>query len=282
MKTKDRDKAAFSIARFMDETIELVTKATISIQKSIYEYLKEEILRFEINDDRFVAGQDLRKRIIYIEDRIEERINKSPYSNTINEFLGGFQSIEDRNIAFQKDYNDLTVALKSVSPARKLIAEQAEYAIRQGVKTAYIQPIKYLVMQQVTSGVSITEAKELLKKWDNGELSNGKFTNNTPAPNLQRYSTQIARDSTYGVHRTFQSIVKEKYGLGNFIYAGPIVAESRPLCRHLIAKGKPISFSEIDSLIAQFPEGLIAGTNASNFTQYCGGYNCQHQAFAVR
>lgn len=268
----------------MDNNIDELAAIANPIQKKAYDILREELLRFEISDGKLVSGQDLRRKLIAAEDKIEALFKVKIWEDSITSFLNTFQTIEERNVSMQRDYNQLRIDTALLTPARKLIYDQAKYELIQGIAPQYVQPAKFLLMNQVTGGASIQDALTMLERWDKGELSNGKYTNDMPAPNLQKYATQIARDTSYGVDRTINSIIKDRYSLGKFIYAGGIVEDSRPLCRYLVSLNRDIEFDELPPLLSnpQYQKGLIADTTKENFTQRCGGYACRHKVFAVR
>lgn len=267
---------------YIDNQVEKVAGVSTSLQSKIYDIVREELLKFEIKDGVLVPDQDLRKRLIELEDKIEAVLNTRIWDNTVNEFLSSYQTIQDRNVSMNRDYNQLEVDTKLLSPARRFIYDQALYALKTGIAPQYVQPVKFLLMQQVTAGASITESLKLLEKWDKGEASSGKYTSGMPAPDLKRYATQIARDSAYAVDRNISSIIKERYQLDHFMYVGGIVEDSRPLCKHLVSMGGEISFDELPELIKRYPQGLYPDTTKENFMQKVGGYACRHKAFAVR
>lgn len=267
---------------YIDGKIEALNEVAIPIQKKIYDIVRAEMLKFEQSDGVFVADQDLNIRLIEVQKKIEAALNVKVWRNGITDFLQTFQTIEDRNIQLQRDFNQLKIDKKLLTPARKFIYEQAKYKLTTSVRSEYVEPIKYLLMQQVTGGTSITDALKMLERWNEGDLSQGKFTNNNPAPNLTKYTTQIARDTAYSTDRTLNGIIKERYGLTHFIYAGGVIKDTRPICRALLSMGGRIPFTELPALINAYPQGLIAGTNQFNFIENCGGYNCRHKAFPVR
>ena len=272
------------LLRLMEEAVNKMLPIANELQKQVYDFLRREIGKFDTSDGKLVSGQDLHARIIYIQDSIENILGIRLWDTTITEFLSTFQTIQDRNIHLHRTYNQLLVDTSLLTPARRLIYEQAEYALKQGLATEYVHPVKFVLMQQVTSGASINDAMEMLYRWDMGELSNGKYTMDMPAPNLQKYAIQIARDSAYSVDRTISSIIKDKYKLDSFIYVGGIIKDSRPICQYLVSLNRDIAFDEL-SIILNDPDmqkGLIAGTDNTNFVQRCGGYNCRHKCFPVR
>ena len=285
---------------FIDGHIDSVENISATLQQRIYNLLLSEIEKFDTENGRLIAGTDFRKRILAIESKMLEILGQKNYEKVIDDFVNIFEQIEDRNIILQRSFNELEIKLKDVRPSRLLLYEQALEGLTSAVNEAYVQPVKYLLMQQVTAGLTIKESKELLDRWDKGELVLGKYTQDAkPTPNLQKYATRIARDSAYGVHRTFNNMVKDKYELTAIAYVGGLVSDSRPICEYLVNLKRPILLSEIEDLFLgkippqamvyaekptkkSFLQGTIPNTNATNFCQYCGGYNCRHQAFAVK
>lgn len=302
MNYRDAYKELKDIIAFMDGKVEGIAEISETLQERIYNLIVREIQLFDVVNGRLTAGVDFRKRILLIEQRISEIVGQKNFSNEIDKLLNSFESVERRNITFQSIFNDIGVKPMDVKPDRLLTYERAKDALsaNTGINVAYVQPIKYLIATQVTSNAGINDALKIIEAWNKGEMVKGKFTNDgTPTPNLQKYATQVARDSIYGVHRGFNNIVKAKYGLGNIIYAGGLVKDSRPLCEYLVSLRRPIALEEIGELFKGkippaamafaekptkegFLQGTVPGTNADNFCEYAGGINCQHQAIAVR
>jgi hypothetical protein len=192
--------------------------------------------------------------------------------------------IEQSNINLQKDYNGIKVEASKLSPARKYVYAQTEhYLLHDGLQEQFVQPIKFLLMQQVVSGSSVQDSKQLLKKWADGDLTKGdETTMGRQTPNLTTYSTQLARDTAFQYNGTINQIIADVYGLDHFIYVGNLVKDSRPLCKHLVDEDRPIAFDELPPLIKEYPTGLIPGTDKDNFVVYRGGYNCRHTVTPIK
>lgn len=260
-----------------------VGQAAEETQKKVLEVLKEALFRFENKDGKFIRSQYYKRQIAQIETQVRDILGSRTYTRPIAEYLNAFTTIEARNIAMQRSVNDLEVAVNKLAPARKTVFEQAQYYLNgAGLADAYIQPAKYLLMQQVTSGMSITDSQKLLEKWDRGELTDGKLTAGRQTPNLQRYATQLSRDMMYQFNGTVNDIIRTEYELEAFIYTGDIIKDSRPLCKHLVGLDREIRFDELLKLLSQYPQGVIPGTDKSNFLVYRGGYSCRHGAMPVK
>lgn len=261
----------------MDNSIDLVERSATEAQKQIFKAILDLINRFQVEDGRFIVGQDLTARFAALSKKIEDILG-DVYLPSIKEYLSTYSTIEEVNISLQKSFNQLEVDLDILTPARKTIYNNAKHYLSEGLADGYIQPAKFLLMQQVTTGISIKDSQKIIENWNDGET----VGNIRPAVNLQRYATQLARDSTYQYHGTINEIIAQRYDLESFIYTGDIIEDSRPLCRHLIGLKRAIKISEMPGLIKKFPEGLYPNTSTKNFIVYRGGYSCRHSAFAVR
>ena len=265
----------------LDGAVSIVDKAATLTQKRIFALLYGELGKFEQNDGRFVVGAPITRRFFDIEKKMNEIINKS-FRPSITEYLGKYSTIDEINAGMQRSYNDLEVSTSKLSQARKAVNDQAQTALTTGINDAYIQPAKYILMQQVTVGSTIKDAQRILRNWDAGKMTDGKLASGRPTPNLQRYSTQIARDSIYGANAAVNDVIAKEYGLTHFIYVGDVIKDSRPLCRHLVGLNRKISLDEMPKIISAYPQGLYPNTDKENFLQVRGGYGCRHTAVPVK
>lgn len=269
------------VANYIDGTIEGVEKSSILTQSLIYEMIRKEILKFEIKEGNYVVGQDLRSQLATIQAKIERLLSSKSYAIPIREFLTDFTKIQDKTVNLFKTVNQLEIEVSELSPAKQVIYEQAKDALTKAVAAEYVEPIKKLIAQNVMQGRSITDTVRILEKWDAGELSSGRLSNGQPTPNLQRYATQMARDSAYSIQRTTNNIFKERYNLTKFVYAGGLVKDSRPFCKHLVHLNRTIDITEIPALVQLYPEGLMPNTTMANFPIQVGGFSCRHIAHFI-
>jgi len=269
------------LSDLMDRRIDGVHTAATKAQSLIYESLLAEIQRFELVQGSFVQGQDFAARFALIDKRIKSIINKV-YIPDVTKYLNEYKTIEQTTIGLHKSYNELVIDKEKLTPAKRAVYDQAEYYLTDALADAYVQPAKYLLMQQVATGASIKQAQSLLKNWNDGELTSGKLTSGRPTPRLQAYSLQIARDSMYQYNGVLNDIIGKEYGLTKFIYVGDIIADSRPFCRHLVGLKRKIDIKEVPKLLETYPEGTIPNTTMKNFPIYRGGFSCRHSMMWVK
>lgn len=278
------------LTSIMDGSIDSVEAASAKAQELIHQVILDQINQFEVLDGRFVTTQNYAARMAVITRKINSILGEV-YSPSIREYLQQYFTIDEYNTRLNRGYNELVIDKGLYSPIRRSIYDQAEYYLTDGLADAYIQPAKYLLMQAVSSGMTIKDATRMMRNWNEGKYSTGEqLATNRPTPKLDTYAVQLSRDSIFTYHGTIQEVIKDKYKLSNFIYVGGIVKDSRTFCRNLVTMRRKIGLDEIPKLIEQaakqdgksLPLGMIPGTNSKNILERRGGYGCRHTAMAVR
>lgn len=270
------------LARNMDASIDGVDESATKTQALIYDLLRRRLDEFTYIDGKLDPTQPLAQKIMKIQREMEYIIGRY-YSPRITEYLATFDNVDDVTISLHQSYNELVIKKSLLTSTRRTIYDQAEYYLIDGLADAYIQPAKYLLMQVVTNGISLKDARSLLKNWNDGELTAGsKLTSDRATPRLQAYSTQIARDSLYGYQGSIQQTIGKEYDLTKFLYVGGLVKDSRPFCKHLVSLKRKIDITEVPPLVEKYPAGLKPNTTKKNFVVNRGGYNCQHLVMMVR
>lgn len=278
-----------AIQQDLEDFNEFISNVVISfgdsmneLQELAYNYLKSLLLEFDVENGRLTTG-NLNKKLIQAEEELFKIFRKRTYTTSIKSFLEDLGTIQDRTIELHHTYNDFKQELSALSETGNAIYNQAKVAFgADAIAAQYIQPVKNLLARQAIGGVTIKQSLSLIDKWNNGDLASGRLNNGMPAPNLNRYATQMARDTAYSMNRNTNDLIAKELDLKAFRYVGNKVADSRPLCVHLVDARRAIKLDEMPALIAKYPEGLYPDTNKSNFMQKCGGYGCRHMALAVR
>jgi hypothetical protein len=271
---------------YIQTTIDDLTVTSATLQTEISRMVWDQVQRFEIKNTRFIAAQDPRARLLDIEERMEKILRGKIYTNAVKDYLGSFSQIEAQTVALHRDYNDLEVELKKLSPARQVVYNQAKDALySSGINAAYKGPVMHMLLFQVTTGGSISDMEKILERWTTGDLSaSSRSPTGKPIPNLQQYTTQLARDTSHQYAGTLNEIIRDEYGLEGMHYVGDIITDSRPLCVYLVNLRRDVPNKELQQLLDRpdLKPGRIPGTTVENFCTYRGGYGCRHLAFPVR
>lgn len=271
------------MAGFIDGSVDAIANSAEDLQYYAYREIQEFINSLDTESGRILPNQSFTRRLIQVENAIKEKLYTGPFGGSITVFLRDLNYIHQRTVDLNKTINQLNKEIKALPDARKMIYDQAKTAFNEAsIGASYLQPMRLLLARQVLTNATIKQTLSLIEKWDSGELSSGRLNLGQPAPNFQRYATQMARDTAYSMNRTTNEIIANELELDGFVYAGGLVADSRPLCRHLVNANRPFALAEMPKLISSYPEGLYPGTTRANFIQYCGGYGCRHSAQPVK
>lgn len=274
----------------MDNSVDGVDSAATKAQKRIYDAIIEQINLFETQDGRFVTTQNYAARLAVITKKINAILG-DVYAPSVREYLAEYTTIEETNRLLHRSYNEIVLDKEFWKPIRKSIYQQAEYYLIDGLADAYVQPAKYLLMQAVSTGMSLKDAERMMTNWDKGLYSTGQqLATNRPTPRLQTYATQLSRDALFSYQGSAQELIRDKYNLTSFIYTGGLVSDSRTFCKNLVGLRRKITLEEIPDQIEKaakqdghtWPDGMIPETNKKNFLIRRGGYSCRHTCLVVR
>jgi hypothetical protein len=250
-------------------------------QEAIAALLLDEINSFDTKDGKFIPNQPIARKIQLIERRMYAILARY-YDPALLSYLGVYDLVDSDVKYLHQQVNNISVTAADISTVRTSVYNQAETYLTTSLADAYVQPAKYLMMQVVTNGKTIKQAKSMVKNWNDGELPAGELTSGMRAPRLQSYAGQIARDSLFQYNGTVQDNIGKKYKLTKFLYVGGLVEDSRPLCKHLVSLDRKIELKEIPALLLQYPDGTIPNTTMENFPVRRGGFNCLHNVMMVR
>lgn len=247
---------------------------------------------FNNNTSRFI--QNYLKSIPIIADFngiIQRQVNGIPKKAT-EELLQ--ESLKLRNfLTLLQDNLQITPTTSFVS---LIEGQEVLTTVRNPALNQLISPITNIVRQDIIAGVSFESATERIRS-----------AISTKEIGLESYSTVIARDALLQADGLMNQTISEGFNLPYLKYVGSIAENTRPFCVHMVRNVKTILFEDLQKKVlnkyipagvpSQQPvtyrttgkpkrskkgNGLIAGTNESNFYTRRGGYACRHQAIPVR
>ena len=134
-------------------------------------------------------------------------------------------------------------------------------------KTRFIDPLKSLLDQQISSGAGFGEMVDNITTYAIGDKEvDGQ---------LLQYSRQIAHDTFAVTDRAYTNAVATELDIEFYQYFGGLVRDSRPFCetRH----GKFYHYKEIEKWGEQGDwAGKMPNTNSQTIFILAGGFNCRH------
>ncbi len=237
-------------------------------------------------------------RNVKIIGRIKTELNKvilnSPYSKDVKAIVDTY----DKVTALQNSYFTSLVgtftAPKVAEEIRQLSIDNVVESLgRNALDVNITQPIRAILTQSVTTGGTRAELTETVRAFLL-ESDKGKGA-------LTRYAKTLTTDALNQYSANYNTIISDDLGFEWFKYSGSLRETSRDFCRVLIDASRSggcmeyIHQSQIPALLdghicgddvdiydkTGLPQGMVDGTNESNFKVLRGGYNCNHQLIGV-
>lgn len=225
-----------------------------------------------------------------INRKLQKIIFDEGYSKQVENYLKSYNQIA----TLQNQYFSTLIEGFKPSKVLQAIKEQSiqftlDGLTEAGLTSNVIDPIKGILQKSITTGGSYKELTENLRV----NLTNTDEGDGVMSRYLKTYTTTSV--SQYS--RNYSQTVAEGLSFRWYRYVGSNTETTRCFCLAMTKK-EFFHKSEIQDILAGkfeefredscslnsktgLPEGMIKGTNLSNFMTYAGGWNCQHSIFPV-
>lgn len=225
-----------------------------------------------------------------INRKLQRIIFDEGYNKQVEDYLKAYNRIS----TLQNQYFSTVIDNFKPSKVLQAIREQSiqftlDGLTEAGLTSNVIDPIKGILQKSITTGGSYKELTESLRV---------NLTNTTEGDGIMsRYLKTYTITSVSQYSRNYSQTVAEGLSFRWYRYVGSNTETTRCFCLAMTEK-KFFHKSEIPDILAGrfeefrekdcslnsktgLPEGMIKGTNSSNFITYAGGWNCQHSIFPV-
>lgn len=264
-------------SKLTDEAEQELLEGFSLINRELYQRLIKHLQRFDTQGGRLVLNADTINQINEAERVILTALNKSGYDSRVKNYLKDFDKIKEATITEQKKVNGITVGTRTLNNIQKSAIQQTtNILLGNGLDFNLTQPVKDILLESATSGMTIPQAEK--------QLRDLIISDSERLGKLERYVTQIARDSISQFDGMMQGRIAKDFELDCISYEGSIIKDSREQCRRWAAMGE-IKISELTSEIEwafNNGSGMVEGTTKDNFYIYRGGWSCRHTCTAVR
>lgn len=265
-------------SKIIDDAESELTGGLGSIQDNIFKRVTNILSKFPQKSGNLKYDRETVKLINQLTDSVEQAIKRSKYPETVNDYLLNFDKISEANILLQKTYG-ITVKPSMLTSLQRGVLQQAtNNLLGSGLDINFVQPVKDAMFQHAVAGASIADTELYLRDIISG--------NSDRLGLLERYVTQISRDSLSQYDGLIQSRLLKEFDLDCLSFEGSIIKDSRAACVRAVNEFNGILKVEdlqehIDWAYAN-SSGMIANTTPDNFPANRFGYNCRHTVSAVR
>jgi hypothetical protein len=265
---------AEKIATISDAAATKFTNGTTKTERSIYNKILAILKDLDLNADGTIKTTQANVKILRkVRANMLSIILTDEYKKNVDNYLGTFEDIKGVNDAYFQSLGTSFNANKIIYEEilSQTVNQTKKSLLDAGINQFVIDPVDKLLTQNVTSGGLFSDMVETMRVTILGDPER--------LGGLQRYASQITRDSLNQYARNYQQSVTSDIGFEWFFYSGQLVSDSRSYC--VEREGKYFHKNEVmDSVSGQW-SGKIPGTNSSTIFTYAGGYNCGHSYLPV-
>ncbi len=263
---KEKQKALEAIRSKIDE---MGTAANSIWQKAIEE-------EFNIAAGKIIAGKNFIKQLNRLTVDVMDLLQSSPkFTGPVSSLLKRLPGISDAITDFQKSTNNIKVP--AYETAKSIIVDEiTDQLLNNGLNTNFVQPIRDLIYQNVSGGLSLSDARMQIKEFIKG----GKDVTGK----LGSYVEQTAQQAVDAYSGAINKKLLETFDYGGLLVTGSLIDNSSPQCVYAIEtlKGKITreNWSEVEA-IGKKQSGWIDGTTFDNLPANKLHWGCRHSFYPI-
>jgi hypothetical protein len=248
-------------------------------QKVLYNEMVVLLNKLELTSDgRLVLSQSNYNIAAKISEDLKTVLLESPYTEAVKDFSKEFDTLKTINDTyFNKAYPDYTAPDVGTIVINNAKRQTVTSLLSTSVDNSFIEPIKGVLDDAITSGASFLETLQNIRLTiEGGENSKGDEVDGK----LLKYAKQIAHDNFAIADRSYTNAIADDLESEWFLYDGTEVADSRCFCME--RKGNYYHYKEIQAWgrgekvgeCGKDWQGKNANTNEATIFILAGGYNC--------
>lgn len=238
-------------------------------QKQVLQQLIDSLSMLQTEGGQILINDYNISRINTIIGGLRETFFDSEYQNALTEFVG--QIDQQATVTRELIEAGIGEIPSGQSLFTNLVRESQKNAAtlfgEAVVDQVYFEPLKQVILQNITTGASLKETIKSIKLL---------AVNNAEGDGLlYRYAKTYARTSFAQSDAEYTTTLSRSMGVEWYKYAGSVIETSRDFCdtRH----NKYYHVKEVESWgsLGNW-DGKIKGTNSSSIFANRGGWNCRH------
>lgn len=230
---------------------------------------------FDISQGKIQDGKNFVKQLNKLTSDLLDLYQSSPkFTGPVSQFIKRLPAISDEITKFQKQLNGIEVP--AFETAKNIVIDEVvNQMLNNGLNQHFVVPLRDLIYQNVTSGLSLKDAKVQIKEFINGgKDKSGK---------LQRYIEQTSIQAVDSYAGAINQKILERFDMNGLLMTGSLIDNSSPQCRFGIKELNGNITRENWPQLKDIAEkhGLIAGTNFDNLPLNKLHYSCRHSFYPL-
>lgn len=232
------------------------------------------------------------KVIARVKSKLQNLIVSDQYLQNVSDFVNTYITIANLQHEYWQSVESTFKPNKLLKEIRvQAVADTVNSLTEQGIGSTIAEDITSILQTNITSGGSYRELTDQLRTALTDQEGNPGL--------LSKYARQITTDAVNQYAAQYTQVIGADLGFEWYAYTGSDITTTRPFCLAM-TEFNYFHESEIPDLLAAnnlyyqnpktgkrelvpiydktgLPQGMIEGTNSTNFQIRRGGYNCGHQ-----
>lgn len=260
------------LAELRARTERAVIERAPSLEKLAYQLMSDYVdENFTVQNGRFVIDERVLSALNDFVDRYLGAFTTSPeYQGAVGKYLKSFDDMQELMERFQRSRGlDLRQA-KLGAVQEVVVNEIVNRYSENGLNPGFVQPLRDLLFNNVTGGLSKTEALAQLRE----HIAGGKDTTGK----LQRYLEQTAQQGVDSYTGAVNVRIMQTFDINTMIVSGSLIETSSDQCRFVINELNGIldreDWPEVEDIAG---DELIEGTDFDNLPFNKLHWGCRHE-----
>jgi hypothetical protein len=231
---------------------------------------------FDFKGGKIVADKNFVKQLNKLTVEVLDLLQADPkFTGPVSQFIKRLTPISDVITDFQKSENGITVP--SFAVAKNIVIDEIiNQMLENGLNENFVQPLRDLIYQNVTSGLSLKDAKENIKEYiKGGKDQSGK---------LGQYLEQTAQQGVDSYSGMISTKLLEQFDYDGLLMTGSLIETSSPQCRfvreELDGKITRENWPQVKKIAEK--HGLMPDTTFDNLPLHLLHWSCRHSFFPIR
>jgi hypothetical protein len=229
---------------------------------------------FDFRAGKIQVEKDFVKQLNRLTVDVLDLLQSEPkFTGPVSQFIKRLTPISEAITDFQKATNNIKVpqfeAAKNV-----VIDETIDKLLNNGLNQKFVQPLRDLIYQNATSGLSLSDARAQIKEF----IAGGKDVTGKLGSYIEQTSIQ-AVDAYSGA---INAKILEQFEMDGLLITGSLIDNSSPQCRYAIEElGGLITrenWHKVEAIGKKY-SGWIDGTNFDNLPINKLHWGCRHNFF---
>lgn len=261
------------IEKAKQQAIDALNARIGDMDKEAYNILLKAIEReFDIKAGKIQGGKGFVNQLNKLSVGVLDLLQTEPkFTGPVSQFIKRMPAIAEEISAFQKSVNGITVP--AFETAKKIVIDEIiDKMLNNGLNQKFVIPLRDLIYRNVTSGLSLSDARAQIKDFiQGGKDESGK---------LGQYIEQTAIQAADSYSGAINVKLLQTFDYDGLQVVGTLIDNSSPQCR--FAKTDLHSIITRDNwakvkAIGEKQSGWIPGTNFDNLPLNRLHWGCRHE-----